>query len=161
MSPSSSSGMPRMFLFWLCAAAAPWAAQVETDACTLLTPVEIGAVIGVPVGAGTHLTPAFLKTCTWAPTGPAKVTAVTVNLQTTAFHDGAKQMAMKVAAATASVVKPVTVGEDGYYNVAGDLVTLWFKKGAVSAKVTVYAKLAVDSKEAMELTLAKQVAAKL
>jgi len=135
MSPSSS-GMPRMFLFWLCAAAA-------------------------------RVTPTFLKTCTWAPTGPAKVTAVTVNLQTTAFYDGAKQtvmnkqMAMKVAAAAASVVKPVTVGEDGYYDVAGDLVTLWFKKGAVSAKVAVYAKLAIDSKEAMDLTLAKQVAAKL
>ena len=87
MSPSSS-GMPRMFLFWLCAAAA-------------------------------RVTPTFLKTCTWAPTGPAKVTAVTVNLQTTAFYDGAKQtvmnkqMAMKVAAAAASVVKPVTVGETG------------------------------------------------
>jgi hypothetical protein len=160
MSPFRSSIL-RVFPFWLCAAAAPWAAHAETDACTLLTPDQVVAAIGVPVGAGTHVTPTFLKTCTWTPNGPSKVTAVTVNLQTAAFYDGAKQMAMKAAAATASTVRPVSVGDDGYYDVAGDLVTLLFKKGAVSAKVAVYAKLAVDAKEAMELTLARQVAAKL
>ena len=148
--------------FWLCAVAVPFAAYAETDACTLLTSAQVSTVVGVAVGGGTHVTPTFLKTCTWTPTVASDVTAVTVNLQTVAFYDGAKRMAIgtKTAVAGASV-KPAPVGDDGYYDVAGDLVTLLFKKGETAVKVAVYAKLGVDSKEAMELALGKQVAAKL
>ena len=38
---------------------------------------------------------------------------------------------------------------------------LLFKKGTESAKVAVYAKMPVDEIEAIELAIAKQVAAKL
>ena len=39
------------------------------------------------------MTPTFVKTCTWKPTGSSDIRAVTVNLQTSAFYDGAKQKA--------------------------------------------------------------------
>ena len=152
----------RAFRLILVTSLAPLAAHAETDACTLATPDQISAAVHVAVGAGTHVTPTFVKTCTWTPTVSSSVRAVTVNLQTVAFYDGAKRMAINAAAALpAAKVKPAGVGDDGYYDVMGEMVTLLFKKGSSSAKVAVYAKMAVEDIEAMELAIAKQVAAKL
>lgn len=146
----------------LLAAATPLAAQADTDACTLLTPAQVGAAVGVPVSDGKHVTPTYVKTCTWNGSGSSKVRAVTLYLQTAAAYDGGKRMAGQMAAAAkGAAVKPASVGEDGYYFVAGDQVGLLVKKGGVSFKVTVYATLPVAKKEAMELTLAKEVLAKL
>lgn len=146
----------------LLAAATPLAAQADTDACTLLTPAQVGAAVGVPVSDGKHVTPTYVKTCTWNGSGSSKVRAVTLYLQTAAAYDGGKRMAGQMAAAAkGAAVKPASVGEDGYYFVAGDQVGLLVKKGGVSFKVTVYATLPVAKKEAMELTLAKEVLARL
>ena len=41
--------------FMFCAAAMPAVARADTDACTLLTPAEVGAAVGVAVGAGALL----------------------------------------------------------------------------------------------------------
>jgi hypothetical protein len=87
---------------------------------------------------------------------------VTVNLQTAAFYDGGKRMANVTAASLEGAkFKPASVGEDGYYYIAGPMPTLFFKKGSSSAKVDVYAKMTTDEIEAMELTIARLVAAKL
>ena len=161
MSRWCCSGRSALWLC-LCASLAPLAARAETDACTLVTAAQVGAAIHVAVGAGTHVMPTFVKTCTWTPTASSSVRAVTVNLQTAAFYDGAKQMAVKAAATLpAAKVKPASVGDDAYYDVAGEMVTLLFKKGSGSVKVAVYAKMSADEIEAMELTIARQVAAKL
>ena len=152
----------RAFRLALCAALAPLVAHAETDACTLVTPADVGAAIHVAVGAGTHVTPTFVKTCTWMPTVSASVRAVTVNLQTAAFYDGAKKMAGRAATTMAGAKsKPASIGDDGYYDIVGEMVTLLFKKGGASVKVAVYAQLTVDEIEAMELAIGKQVAAKL
>ena len=144
-------------------AASPLVAHAETDACTLLTPAQVGAAVGIAVSGGTHVTPTFVKTCTWTPTGNSKVGAVTLNLQTAAFYDGGKRQSTMAAAAAGkgAEVKPAGIGDDAYYFVAGDQAALFVKKGAVSFKVAVYAKLPVDEKEAMEIRLAKAVVAKL
>ena len=146
----------------LCAAAVPSAAHADTDACTLLTPAQVGAAVGVSVSAGEHVTPTFVRTCTWSPSGSSPVKAVTLNLQTAAVYDGGKRTANQMAAmGKGGAVKAASVGEDAYYFVAGDQVGLLVKKGGTSFKVAVYAKLPVAKKEAIELTLAKQVLAKL
>jgi hypothetical protein len=146
----------------LLAAAMPLAARADTDACTLLTPAQVRAAVGVPVSDGKHVTPTFVKTCTWNGAGSSKVRAVTLYLQTAAAYDGGKRMAgQMIAASKGAAAKPASVGEDGYYFVAGDQVGLLVKKGGVSFKVAVYATLPLDKKEAMELTLAKEVLAKL
>ena len=146
-----------------CIAALPLVAHAETDACTLLTPAQVGAVVGGAVSDGTHVTPTFVKTCTWTPSGKSKVGSVTLNLQTAAFYDGGKRQATIAAAAggKGTEIKPAGVGDDAHYFVIGDQVALFVKKGAVSFKVAVYAKLPVDEKEAMEMKLAKEVVAKL
>ena len=148
----------------LCAAALPPVARADTDACTMLTPAEIGSAIGGPVAAGSHVTATYVKTCVWNSAGGSAIKSVTVFLQTAAAYDSGKQQitaARMAAGANGTSIKSAAVGDDAYYFVAGDQVGLLVKKGAVSFKVTVYATLPVDKKEAMELTLAKAVVAKL
>jgi len=148
--------------FWLCAVVTPLTAQADTDACTLLTPLQVGAAVGVSVGDGKHVAPTFVKTCTWTASGDSDVKTVTLYLQTAAAYEGGKQMAgQMVAANNVGSVRSAGVGEDSYYFVTGGQVGLLVKKGGNSFKVTVYATLPVDKKEAMELTLAKEVLAKL
>jgi hypothetical protein len=148
--------------FLLCAAAMPSAARADTDACSVLTPAQVGAAVGASVDAGKHVTPTFVRTCTWTVSGNSKVRAVTLYLQTVAAYDGGKGMASRMAAGSkGAAMKPASVGEDGYYFVVGDQVGLLVKKGSVSFKVAVYATLPVDKKEAMELALAKEALAKL
>jgi hypothetical protein len=155
-------GMLSAATFWLCAIVMPSTAQADTDACTLLTPLQVGAAVGLSVADGKHVTPTFVKTCTWTPSGNSDVKAVTLYVQTAAAYDGGKRMAGQMAAASsAGAVKPASVGEDSYYFVLGDQVGLLVKKGGNSFKVAVYATLPVDKKEAIELTLAKDVLAKL
>lgn len=146
--------------FLLCATAMPSTARADTDACTVLTPTQVGKAVGVTVAAGTHVTPTFVRTCTWKASGSAKVKFVTLYLQTAAAYDGGKRMAAEMAAAGAGV-KPAAVGDDSYYFVTGSQAGLLVKKGNASFKVSVYATLPVEQKEAMELTLAREVVAKL
>ena len=149
---------------FLCVTALPSIAGAETDACTLLTSAQVGAAAGVAVGNGTHVTPNFVKTCTWQPSAKSSISAITLNVQTAAFYDSGKsQLSMAMAAAGAGNVamKPASVGDDAYYYVTGDQVGLLVKKGGVSFKVAVYAKMPVADKEAMELKIARDVVAKL
>jgi hypothetical protein len=143
-------------------AALPSAAAADIDACTLLTPAQVGAAVGVPVGDGTHVTSTFVRTCTWNATGSSDVKTVTLLMQTAEGYDRGKQMANQMAAgAKGTAVTPARVGDDAYFFVTGDQPGLLVKKGANSFKVTVYAKLPLEKKEAMELALAKDVVAKI
>lgn len=147
-------------LVW--AAAIPSAAGAETDACKLLTAEQVSAAVGAPVAPGEHVTPTFVKTCTWNVAAKSAVRVVTLNLQTGASYDGSKRMAHEMAAmGKGGSVKPVGVGNDGYYFVAGDMVVLMVKKDNVAFKVAVYAKLPPDKTEVMELILANEVVSKL
>ena len=144
-----------------CLAALPLIAYAETDACSLLTPAQVRAVVGA-VSDGAHVPPTFVKTCTWTAADKSKVGSVTLNLQTAAFYDVGKRQDRIAAAAVKGIeIKPGSVGDDAYYFVTGDQANLFVKKGGVSFKVAVYAKLPVEEKEAMEFKLAKEVVAKL
>lgn len=148
--------------FCLIAVAMPSTARADTDACTILTPAQIGAAVGVSVGDGKHVTPTYVKTCTWNASSASEVKFVTLYVESAANYEGGKRMASQMAAVSkGAAMKPASVGDDGYYFVAGDQVGLLVKKGSVSFKVAVYATLPVEKKEAMELTLAKDALAKL
>lgn len=148
-------------IFIACAATAPSAkAAPPEDACSLLTPAQIGDAIGVPVSAGTYITPTFKKTCTWKATSQVNQTTpfVTLMLQDLKGYEGGKRLgAMK-----AVVVTPVSgFGEGAYYLALGDNAGLIVKKGSVAFKVAVYIHLPLAKKEAMEKPLAKDVLSKL
>jgi hypothetical protein len=132
----------------------------QSDACKLLTTAQVSAAVGFPVGDGTHVTPTFVKTCTWSAPGGGGVQTVTLLLETGTFFDGAKRNANLATAAGASV-KSAGVGDDSYYLVQGNNVDLWVKKGGTSFKVAVYKQIAVNQKEDLELAVAKQVVPKL
>lgn len=160
----------RLSVLWtvplcFCAAALPSITRADTDACTMLTQAEVSSAVGVPVAPGSHVTPTFVKTCVWSPApAGAAIKSVTILLQTAAAYDSGKQQitaARMAAGANGTSIKAAAVGDEGYYFVAGDQVGLLVKKGSLSFKVTVYATLPVDKKEAMELTLAKAMVAKL
>jgi hypothetical protein len=132
----------------------------QSDACKLVTTAQVSAAVGFTVGDGTHVTPTFVKTCTWSASGGTGVQTVTLLLETGAFFDGAKRQTSFATAAGASV-KSAGLGDDSYYLVQGTNVDLWVKKGGTAFKVAVYKQLPVNQKQDLELALAKQVVPKL
>src|SRR3954471_11484545 len=97
-----------------CAAALPLMARAETDACTLLTPAQVAAAVGGAVSDGTHVTPTFVKTCTWTPSGKSRLGSVTLNLQTATFNAGERRQATMAAAVVGkdTGIKAASVGDD-------------------------------------------------
>jgi hypothetical protein len=136
------------------------AANADTDACTLLTDAQVSAAVGFTVAKGTHVTPTFVKTCTWSGSNSSGAQFVTLNLQTASFFDGAKKQGALMAAA-GGAMKPAGVGDDSFYSVQGTQVMLWVKKGGNAFKIAVYKQIPVDQKQGMELTLAKAVVPRL
>jgi hypothetical protein len=140
------------------AAMVPAATAAPTgDACSLLTPAQVGAALGVSVGAGSYVTPTFKKTCTWNATTSGGG-YVTLMLQTVAGFEGGKQLGQTASISLTSIS---SVGDDAYYLAVGDQVGLIVKKGNAAFKVAVYAHIPVESKKATEKTLAQQVVAGL
>jgi hypothetical protein len=129
------------------------------DACALLTPAQVGAALGVSVGAGSYITPTLKKTCTWKST-TSDGGYVTLMLEDVGGFEGGKQLG-QTASKNLSVTSISGVGDDAYYLAVGEQVGLIVKKGNVAFKVAVYAHVPVESKEAKEKTLAQQVVAGL
>jgi hypothetical protein len=125
------------------------------DACALLTPAQVGAALGAPVGAGSYVTPTFKKTCTWTATASAGG-YVTLLLQDLSGFEGGKRLA-QMGAKNVSLTSISGVGDDAYYLAVGDQVGLIVKKGNAAFKVAVYAHIAVEDKEAKEKALALNV----
>jgi hypothetical protein len=141
----------------LAAALAPAAVRAApADACALLTPAQVAAVIGGPVSAGEPIMPGDHKVCTWR--GPPGGGFVTLMLQTAQQFDRARQQAGDLRGAVA--VTPVAgLGDGAMYVGMGDNVGLVVKKGAAAFKVAVYQHTSLDRKQAAEKTLAANVLA--
>ena len=138
------------------------AAAADTDSCTLLTPAQVSAAVGVKVGEGQHSAENYVRTCTWTPTASSDVKAVTLFSQAATAYDSGKRNTSAAGAKAGVAMSPASVGDEGYFlTIGGSQVSLFFKKGAESFKVSVYAKLPADKLQAMELVLAKQAIAKL
>ncbi len=131
-------------------------AAASDDACSLLTPAQVTAAVGVSVGAGQSVGTSK-KTCTWNATGDAKQGAkyVTLLLQSPDAFQGGKTLP-KV-----TIVPLTGVGDDAYYLAVLEQVGLIVKKGTVGFKVAVYGQLPLEKKEAMEKAMALQVVSAL
>ena len=128
------------------------------DACSLLTPAQVSAALGAPVGAGTYVTPTFKKTCTWIATTSGDGT-VTLNLQSIDQYQGGRKLASYGTSVSATSISGV--GDDAYYFGSDKLVALVVKKGNAAFKVAVYAHVPVEKQRAVEKTLALQVVLQL
>lgn len=155
-------------IFILAAATAPSApAAPPTDACPLLTPAEISAVVGVSVGAGTHITPTYVKSCTWAPTGGATkdFTTLVLALESAASYQSAKAMLQAVANSQGKggiTMTPASgIGDDAIYSSVASYTKLIVKKGDIVFQLVVYGSFPIEKKRDMEKALASKVISKL
>ena len=153
-------------------AAVPSAGAATTDdACALVTQAQISAAVGASMGAGTHVTSTYVKTCTWTPSGGATkdVKSVTVSYQDAGSYDAGKRLMQQAQAAAAkegtgkmTSESATGIGDDAYYTTMGTGYTgLMLKKGNVALKVAVYGDMPADKKKAVEKTLALQALSKL
>lgn len=146
-------------------------AAPPTDACTLLTSAQVRAVVGVSVGPGSHMTPTYLKSCTWAPPGgPTKhLGNATLSLESADTYETGKAMleAITKSRNTDGKKSPITVtaagaiGDDAFYSSVEKYTKLIVKKGSVVFQVVIYSSAPIEKKRAMEKALASQVLSKL
>ncbi len=148
------------------------AAAPSDDACALVTEGQVSAALGVSMGAGSHVTPTYLKTCTWTASGGAKGITVTLSLQPGNSFAGAKSM-MEMAKASAGAkgdrgaaqltnASVSGLGDDAFYTSMGTNYTaLLVKKGNTSFKVAIYGAVPVQEAKAKEKALALDVLSKL
>jgi len=162
--------LPALLALALLFAVVPGVSAAPTDdACALVTQAQVSAALGVPVNAGTHVTPTFTKTCTFTPAAgkTADVSAVTVSLHDGTVYQAGKQMIAAAAAADGKDPSQVAasvggIGDDAYYTTMGAGYTgLMVKKGSTALKVAIYGNLPADKKKAIEKTLALQALPKM
>jgi hypothetical protein len=161
-------------IFAIGAATVPSASAASaSDACLLLTQAQLGTVFGIPFGAGSHVSPQYPQTCTWAPTGESTkgVRTVTLRLNSAdAYETGKAAMELSEAKmkgegkdAGHMPVTPVSgIGQDAYYLSLGNVMSLISKKGNVSCNLTLYGgDFPVEKKKAMEKALVLQILSRL
>jgi len=128
------------------------------DACSLLTPAQVSAELGVSVGEGTYIMPTFKKTCTWNATTNGGGT-VTLSLQSLDQYEGGRKLASYGRSVSTTSIGGI--GDDAYYFGTDKLVNVVVKKGGVAFKVTVYGHMSVEKQLAAEKALAFQVVSQL
>ena len=155
-----------VFIIGSLAASFTFADAPSQDACLLLTQSQVADAMGIAFGAGSHVTPQFLKTCTWVPTASTKdIKAVTLNIQPGDTYDSGKKQIELAAAAAGNGTKltPASgIGDDAYYmNLGAGINQLFFKKGTLAFKIAIYGALPPDKAMAAEKTLALEVTSRL
>jgi len=156
MPPSRSS----VFILAACVAVVGGAARgaylPPADPCSLLSPAQVSAALGVSVGAGKA---SGAKICRWAvPAGKPGGPALVLSMQDAKAFEFAKSPAKN-----ATLVKTPApgIGDDAVINTVGIVTaTLTVKKGDVYFELHVYG-FPVDQTKTMETTLGKEVVANL
>jgi hypothetical protein len=139
------------------AAALSSPASAANDACTLLTPAEIGAALGTAAGAGEPITLTDHKVCTWKATDGHSW--VTLMLQTPGAFDSGKNL---TNVSKNVVLTPVGgLGDDAHYLAVSDQVGLVVKKGGLAFKVAVYQHGPFGPKQTAERSLAGKIVPRL
>ena len=158
MASKTSLGAVIAAIFIAGAATTPANAAPPDDACSLLTQTQVSAAVSVSVGAGAYQG-TYKKTCTWNAVSPGTKSAKYVTLMLEGVD---AYQAGKLAPVKTIVVTSISgIGDDAYYLAVGPNVGLNVKKGNVAFKVAVYGDIAIENKQAMEKTLAQQVASNL
>jgi hypothetical protein len=146
-------------LLALCARTA-WA----TDACSLLTPAQVSAVLGVQVGPGEHIVPNNTAMCGWSQPGHNGLSDKKVVL-TLYTQMGSRTPADRFNTAKTPVhgvtKTPVSgIGDEAFYSTAGAVTALVVRKGNTPFHVDVRGFPAEQVKD-KEKTLAGEIVGKL
>lgn len=133
-------------------------AAPPTDACSLLTPAQVGPVLGMSVSAGGSLSPNLKAMCGWpAPGGAVPPKRVLVTITKVNVFAGAK---MGLAGKAEVITFVSGVGDEAFYDVHGSSITFFARKGDFAFSVRVYG-FSPDESKAKEKELAQDVLARL
>jgi len=139
--------------------ATPGYAAAERDPCSMLTPAQVGAVLGTQVGEGKHLASTV---CEWA--GPGNQKKVDLTLLTERGFEAAKT---PVGGGLITKTPVSGIGDDAVFGTTGKVAaTFAVKKGGVMFSVRVQGfpidqPQAVSDVQAKEKALAVQIVSKL
>jgi hypothetical protein len=171
MGSKISLGAIVVAIFIIAAASASSAATPPSDACPLLTQAEVSAVVGVQVGAGSHITPTYLESCVWTPPGgaTAQFSSVLLALESAAAWDSAKAVLAAVANSPGNKAKKSAItmtpasgiGDEAYFSSVGSYTKLIVKKGDVAFQIEISSNAPIEKKRDMEKALASKVLSKL
>jgi hypothetical protein len=126
----------------------------QPDPCALLTPAEVGGVMGVKVGTGS---PIGTTGCQWDATPQSGSHArATLQLWGADAFNG-----MKTPLPHITKTRAGGIGQDAVYATVGSLTTLSVKQGKVAFVVRLYGIEGQDKQMAMEKALASDVVARL
>jgi hypothetical protein len=146
---------------FLCAAMvvalSPANAAPPVDACALLSPAQVAAVLGTSAKPG-HSVPSDLTVCDWPLASLAKMMSKDTKEIEVKILDADSWALITPAATTAPHVKGI--GDYAVYLGDGDLVSLYVKKGNSKFSVNVHG-FPLDQVKAKEKTLAQGIVAKL
>jgi hypothetical protein len=133
---------------------AAWAAP--PNACRLVTPAEVGALVGASVAQGPSVSGPNSSTCDWKQTGATRNGTVEVIVAT-------KSAEMFEAGKRIGTVVPVAgVGDEAYQTTYGKTYTvLSARKGANAVTVTVRGLKDAAAIQAAEKAVTKAVVARL
>lgn len=150
--------------FVTCGATVVFAAP-PTDACSLLTPAQVSAVLGVSVGAGEKLVPTSPSLCGWEVPGQNGVSRkrVVLNIYTQLGRMSPIQRFNNAKTPIKGITKVLAsgIGDDAIFATTPGFGTgLIFREGDAAFDLRVYG-FPVDQIKAKEKTLALDVLAKL
>jgi hypothetical protein len=140
---------------------APDAQRAASDPCSLLTPQEVGSVLGIKSLPGRPWLGTSKTSCFFSADTTFNLTSRTVTVQTVtpAAFDFGKQMSTQGALAG----RTAGVGDESYYVSVGSYAKLGVRKGdhAFSITVTPGGKSTPDQIAGLEKALAKDAVARL
>ena len=105
-------------------AATPAQAPV-TDACAVLTPAEVSAVVGVPIDPGQQFSKTSTILCGWAKTGVTDDSEVVLNFTTPDYFEKERDPHPRITMTPAP-----GIGDDAYYITSQFGTSLFIKKGS-------------------------------
>ncbi len=114
------------FLLSGCHASPPKVEAAVTDACKVLTPAEISAVLGVPIDEGVHIPASSQIMCAWSQNGMTGEAGTKLIL-----HFNTMAAFQKEKAATGNVViTPLSgIGDEAFYATTEFGTALYIRKG--------------------------------
>jgi hypothetical protein len=115
-----------------------------TDACQVLTPAEITAVLAMPIDPGQHIPKTTTIMCGWPKTGVTGDSEVMLNFTTPAYFEKERDPHPRITMTPAP-----GVGDDAYYITTQFGTSLIIKKGASVISFTIRDK-SIPSAQLME-----------
>jgi hypothetical protein len=133
------------------------AGDTTADSCQVLTPAEISATLGTPVGPGRHALASSNIMCSWYQTGGTSEDARKLVLNFTSLTSFQKEK----TASTVTITPAPGIGDDAFY-VTTDLGTsLYIRKGNTAIAFSVHEKLPPATLMGEEKTLGLDAAPRL